>query len=503
MKIRYFLLYSLLFLAYGSVFSNDSIPVAAGEKYKANIFHTIFFGKHYRDIWSARIVVPVLDLEKIPHNLRPVKSGGGQQTVSIHLEDSTGKRYVLRSLDKNPEKVLPIPLRYTLLRYLINDQTSAANPYAGLVVSKLSAAAGIYHTNPKLFYTSHSNQLGEFSDKIDGIALLEEKPNSTWESTGEFGYPEKIVNTEKLIKKLLSDSRVHIDQKDFLKCRLFDFIINDWDRHAGQWVWLGFTVNGAIIYKPFPRDRDNAFFLFDDGLIPFLISRWWGKPKFQSFHPYYENIKGLSSNSHNMDRLFLNRLTVSDWNQVTRELMEQLSDSIILHSLKEWPEEIDKIAGRKTLKTLISRRNRLPEAAEAFYYMVNRHVFIAATDGNDQINIRRHRQYTEVNIYAESDSILLYSRCLHHPITRALTIYALDGEDQISITGKARKGIRITVIGGDGTDSIADYSKVRGFTRKTLVVDTNHNLIYTGSEARHKDKAYLRKNRFNRSGHRK
>lgn len=503
MKIGHFLLYCLLFLIHGSVFPNDSIQVAAGERYKASIFHTVLFGKHYRDVWSTRIIVPILDLEKIPHNLRPVKSGGGQQTVSIHLEDSTGKRYVLRSLDKNPEKVLPLPLRYTLLRYLINDQISAANPYAGLVVSRLSAAVDIYHTNPTLFYTSHSHQLGEFSDKIDGIAMLEEKPNSTWENTREFGYPQKIVTTEKLVKKLLSDPQVHIDQKVFLKCRLFDFMINDWDRHAGQWVWLGFKVNEKTIYKPFPRDRDNAFFLFDDGLIPFLVSRWWGKPKLQSFHPHYENIKGLSSNSYNMDRLFLNKLTVSDWNQVTRELMDQLNDSVIISALKGWPKEIAKLAGRKTQHTLISRRNRLPEAAGAFYYLINKHVFIAATDGNDQIRIRRCRRHTEVDIYTEKDSILLYSRRLDHSITRALTIYALDGEDHISISGNAKRGIRITVIGGSGIDSIADYSNVRGCVRKTLLVDSGHNEIHTGSEARHKDKAYLRKNRFNRSGHRK
>src|SRR5690606_35191528 len=125
-------------------------------------------------------------------------------------------------------------------------------------------------TNPSLYYISPNNgSLGAFGDDLSGIALFEEKPNSDWKGAVELNAPKAIVDTEKLIKKLLDDPKILVNQKSYLKCRLFDLIINDWDRHADQWAWLGFDKEGKTVFEPFPRDRDNAFYLFDDGLLPF------------------------------------------------------------------------------------------------------------------------------------------------------------------------------------------------------------------------------------------
>ena len=43
--------------------SPDTVVVTPGAHYRAGGLHTLFFGKHYRDLWTTPIRVPVLDLK--------------------------------------------------------------------------------------------------------------------------------------------------------------------------------------------------------------------------------------------------------------------------------------------------------------------------------------------------------------------------------------------------------------------------------------------------------
>ena len=49
--------------------------------------------------------------------------------------------------------------------------------------------------------------------------------------------------------------------------RLFDMLIGDWDRHQDQWRWIEFKENGKKVYRPMPRDRDQAFSIMADGFL--------------------------------------------------------------------------------------------------------------------------------------------------------------------------------------------------------------------------------------------
>ena len=42
-------------------------------------------------------------------------------------------------------------------------------------------------------------------------------------------------------------------------------LIGDWDRHQDQWRWIEFKENGKKVYRPMPRDRDQAFSIMSDG----------------------------------------------------------------------------------------------------------------------------------------------------------------------------------------------------------------------------------------------
>ena len=124
---------------------------------------------------------------------------------------------------------------------IVQDQISSANPYAPLVVASLAKAAGIFHSTPKMVYVPASARLGEYATGFAGtVCLLEERPAGNEENNAAYGYSKKVVNSQKLLEKVFSNSDHQVNEKAFLKARLFDILIGDWDRHEDQWLWAAF-----------------------------------------------------------------------------------------------------------------------------------------------------------------------------------------------------------------------------------------------------------------------
>ena len=85
-------------------------------------------------------------------------------------------------------------------------------------------------------------------------------------------------------KKIRDDNDRSVDQKALLKVRLFDMIINDWDRHEDQWVWLAHKKDDKTVYTAFARDRDQSFSK-TDGINLYFLSRPWLLQSVQNLDP--------------------------------------------------------------------------------------------------------------------------------------------------------------------------------------------------------------------------
>ncbi len=122
------------------------------------------------------------------------------QTLSLRLEDSTGREFVLRSIEKCPEKAVPETFRKTFIQDLVQDQISAAHPYAAVVIPSLAEAAGIYHTNPKTVFIPDDPRLGVYrNDFANTLALFEERPAGDWSDKSFFCNYVDIVNKSKVL----------------------------------------------------------------------------------------------------------------------------------------------------------------------------------------------------------------------------------------------------------------------------------------------------------------
>jgi hypothetical protein len=291
-------------------------------------------GKNYRDEWHQQIKVPVFDLGQEHGGLKIVQKGGGMQTLSLRLADSAGREYTLRSVEKYPESAVPQMLRKTFAQDLVQDQISAAHPYGALVIPHLAEAAGLYHANPKLVYIPDDPNLGIYRKTFANmLALYEERPDGDWSDKASFGNSEDIINTGKVMSSLQKDNINQVDEHVVVRSRLVDMVIGDWDRHDDQWRWATIDKKKKKeIYRPIPRDRDQALFV-NEGSIPKIWSRKWALPKFEGFNEEIRWPSGLSFNARYFDRSFMTELSKEDWIEAAKEIQ---APRPLLHTRKRW-----------------------------------------------------------------------------------------------------------------------------------------------------------------------
>jgi len=72
--------------------SNDT-TVTAGLRYRAGGVHRFIFGAEYRDLWTAQIDAPILDMQTTGGGLTPTTAGGGFQTKSLRFRGNNGLQY--------------------------------------------------------------------------------------------------------------------------------------------------------------------------------------------------------------------------------------------------------------------------------------------------------------------------------------------------------------------------------------------------------------------------
>ena len=78
--------------------------VTIAPQYQAGGFHRWLWGNDYRDLWTASIDVPVLDLQTFAGGLKPVRRVGGQQTKGLAMKGADGRDYTFRGHRQGPDR---------------------------------------------------------------------------------------------------------------------------------------------------------------------------------------------------------------------------------------------------------------------------------------------------------------------------------------------------------------------------------------------------------------
>jgi hypothetical protein len=112
----------------------------------------------------------------------------------------------------------------------------------------------------------------------------------------------------------------------YVRARLFDFFIGDWGRHEDQWRWASFPQRDPLgkndnekIFKPIPRDRDQAFTKFDGKWLQSAISVA-DLDHLQSFDNTIKDVTTYGFPARNLDRRVANEPSLKQWIDIAKKL---------------------------------------------------------------------------------------------------------------------------------------------------------------------------------------
>ena len=441
--------------------TRDSVTVLSGP-YQAGGLFKAFRGEGYRSLWTTPIRVPVADLTRWGGGgLTPFDVGGGLTTQTLHLRGADGRRYVFRSVDKTFGE-LSEELQGTPVDAILQDQLSSFHPSGAMVVARLLEATGVLHTQPVITLIPDSPLLREYRDQFAGLlALFEERPDDLPDGEAGFAGSRRIEQTPSLFDELEEDPDDRVDLVELLKSRLIDILVGDRDRSENNYLWARFDdAGGGNVWRPIPRDRDQAFVQFDGFLKK--LARFYD-PRLIRFDESYPDIKALTRNAWDIDRNLLVGLDRRSWDATVEEVRAAITDQVISEAVRLMPAEHHALLGRDLEMALRHRRDHLVEAADELHEIVFKWSDIHGTDedevatidrladGGVRVVLQRRGASGDPEGSAHFEQVFVPSE------TREIRVYLHGGDD----LGRLRGGdssIAIRMVGGGGRDEFVNTS---------------------------------------------
>lgn len=468
-----------------NIIDEVALSTRASEKYHPTRWKNFWMGSGYRDVWSANVVAPLLDIENYDGGLKPYAIGGGLQTMSVKFKSNNGKKYAFRALDKQPEKSLNEILQNSLYKGITQELITTMHPYAPLVAHELLEATDIIHIKPELFILNKSPDLPtKYYPYVGKIGTLEEKPKGKGKNREGFYGADEVVTSYEMLIDLRRSHKSKMHKSSYAKARLMDMFIGDWDRHEDNWKWAMFKEDGHHIYKPIPKDRDHTFSHWT-GLIPGVADMVIMNA--EDFDYKFGNLRQLNFKARFLDRQLASELDLDAWLDAVQYIQSKMTDDVIDHAITKFPQEVRDMHGSIIAAKLKSRREDLPRAIKEYYKELNREVQIRASNKKDYVKISR----------LENGDVLLelshikkggeygksyFQRKFEYNIVERIFIFGLDGKDVFEFVGDIDHTIPVEIIGGNGIDIIIDNSIVRKGGKSITVFDSYNEDVVADSE---------------------
>ncbi|XZF16366.1 BamA/TamA family outer membrane protein [Chitinophagaceae bacterium MMS25-I14] len=457
----------------------DSVTAVIAPEYNdAGSVHRFFLGEGYRKIWATPVRMKVFHIQQENGGMTILQKGGGKQTKSLRMKDPSGKEWVLRTVQKNPALALPEGLRETVAKEIVQDQISAANPYAPLTVPVLADVLGVPHAHPQIVYVPDDPALGIYREDFAGSVCVYEEREPGAEDD------KKTYTSFKLLDKLEEDNDNIIDERAVLKARMLDLLIADWDRHEDQWRWIKKSSDDVDVFSPVPRDRDQVYFM-NSGLIAAVAARKWLQPKFQGFKPHVRDVNGAMFNGRYFDRFFLVQLSEHDWKEVIADVQHLVTDDVIEKAVKQLPDTIYAQCGKMTIDNLKARRNELMKDGLKYYRFLAKTVSITGSDKKELFEVHHEDDGSvTVDVYKfkkEKAGRRLYHRQFYPAETKELRLYGRGGDDVFAVTGSEKSPIKVRMIGGGGDDSFYVNKDIRNKAKLVVYDQSDKDNVFPAS----------------------
>jgi len=430
---------------------------------KKDDVYKFFFGKHYRRTYSKEINVPTADLTKLYGGLTPTRMGGGHQTNSLRLIDNENREYNMRAVKKSATRFIQSvafkndyvvkDFENTITEKFLLDFYTTTHPYYPMVIPTMQQALGIYHSQPKLFFVPKQSALKEYNEDFgDELYLIEERPTVEHQAIERFGSPKDIISTDEMLANIQKSKNVKVDKEMYMRVRLFDMLVGDWDRHSDQWRWAEFHENGDTIYRPIPRDRDQVFPRYD-GLFFDLIM---GIPPLRHMQDYKDKIKSVkwfNREPYPLDLAIIEASDLMQWEKQAKYIQDNLTEEIIKKSFEALPKEVKNNYDNTIIERILQRKEDLMQYAEDYHQILSKIVILKGTNEQEEIIVtRKPKGKTHVLILSGENKEVILDHEFDKKLTKEIRIYGLNDSDTFKVDGKGTNPILVRLIGGIDDD---------------------------------------------------
>ncbi|MGV0830676.1 metallophosphoesterase [Empedobacter brevis] len=455
--------------------------------------YKFFFGRHYRRTYGQTISANTVNLSQLNGGLTPVRMGGGHQTQSLRLVNSKGEEYNMRSVKKSAtqfiqqvafkNKYVADEFEDSFTEKFLMDFYTTNHPYYPLAVANLMKPIGIMHATPNLYYVPKQEALKEYNENFgDELYMIEERPMSGYQD-GLFGKPSDIVSTEDMLAAIHKNKDVGVDKQAYIRARLFDMLVGDWDRHSDQWRWGVYKEETKTVYRPIPRDRDQAFPRYD-GLFFSLIMRIPPLRHMQDYKDDIKNVKWFNREPYPLDLAILESSDLEQWKKEAQYIQDNLSDDYIRQSFELIPAETKQDYDDEVIKNIISRKAKLEKFAEEYDKVLRKLIILKGTNENDEFVVTRlPKGKTNIKIYSGKDHTLILDQDFDKKETKEIRLYGLNGKDKFTVEGKPSNAILVRIIGGIDDDyyevkrsarvKVYDYANGSDASESTFLTSKN------------------------------
>ncbi len=440
-------------------------------------FYTFLWGDRYRSYFNKEITVPVALLDTLYGGLKVIKKGGGHQSNSLRLVDSQNREYAMRSLKKEALKFLTHKVRgisydtqdyeNTLTEDLVSDFFTTAHPFMQMVINDMAKALDINHAETELFYIPKQERLGEYNATFgDELYYVERRPSD--EQKKYKGYRRALPDVEgeitdfesttDALEKLKEDESYIMDQEAYIRARIFDMLIGDWDRHQDQWRWIEYEKDEGDdkIFIPVARDRDNTFSKFDGIAIPMIkvfspATRLW-----QTYGPEIKSLKWFNAEANNLDQTLITKHGVDTWIKEAKYIQENLTDADIEKAFTNLPAEVQDETTAKIKNSLKARLKVVDQYASEYARYLNKTAVVPGTHKDDLFEITRmpngKTKIVGKRKLSDEKNKVFYERIFDSKETKRILVYGLNDDDTFIVNGDGDGYSKVKIIGGYGKD---------------------------------------------------
>lgn len=466
--------------SFPATFSSTIYPVQLTQKGK---FYRWLWGDHYRKYYGIPIEAPTANLSELNGGYVPFREGGGNQSNSLRLKAADGQEFVMRGVKKSAirflnnmafqKSTLGEELTDTFPEKFLLDFYTTNHPFTPFTIGNMSEKLNIFHSNPKLYFIPKQQALGRYNENYgDEMYMIEERFSSDPKTLASLNNAKDIVSTDDVLKNLSKSNKYSVDKESYIRARVFDMLIGDWDRHSDQWKWAEYEVGDRIIYKPIPKDRDQAFSKYDGAAFKIIMN----VPAIRHMKTFTEDIssvKWLAMEPYPMDLVFLKGATQEDWETQAKYIQEHLTDADIDDAFHNLPKEVQDETIDDIQRKLKIRKTKLQGYASQYYDVLQKKVPLAGTVNPDRFVITKNGHSVQVQQYKlgknKDQNELVFEKTYHDSKTKELWIYGLEDDDIYEVMGTGNPKMTIRLIGGYNHDTynVADGRKVKIYDFKS------------------------------------